>query len=771
MTSFLAAALLAVTPAPPQAYDTVFDQLKNLAPRTDRVAAVRGLALRRDVIELRFDSGSVYLLTPVAGRTVGIAFVGDGSVSFVPPLAIEQFNLKRVLRDTAIAGPITAAVLIFTDSTEAQVARTLTFGGAPSTSAGAAGAAVDDALGYLVDGRSRSADPTLMANLLNGTSNAYFSAYVQRKRGESLLMQFDPTEAEEVMLFRRGKMVGQRTEIVCQFQRAEDLANEVSVAAKQPEALTVHSYDLDVTIDGNYKFAARSGMRLIVRRDRQQWARLVLYEELRVDSVTTDAGVPLTFYRRDREPELWVRFATPMEPGDTVGVRIVYHGGVIAFGSAMEDFLPPSWNTLRRELVPVLDSWAFIKSPSNWYPRYSASQRAAFTMTFHTPKIFKFATIGRLVDSSTVGNVTTTRWVSELPARNVSFNIGTFEQLDIRDPRIPPVTVLVNTEAHRVMARVFLSARQPGEFVGADIANSLAFFTRVFGAPLYHQYYATEIPYFHGEAFPGLIHLTWTTFLGIRTNGEDEIFRAHEMAHQWWGIGVEPAGYRDAWLSEGFSTFAGLWYMQMILRDNDKYLKALRDYRQDIRRERGKTVPIGLGRRAGQSWTGNYSLTTYQKGAWVLQMLRNMMLDNRTMSEDRFTAMMRDFYTTYRGKRASTLDFQRIVERHFGQPMDWFFEQWVYGTDVPTYTFSWTAEPDSAGYAVRLRVRQSDVPDRFAMYVPLLIKFDQGEAIVRMLIRGSTSEATIRVPTQPKTIQLNPLESVLAEVKTEGWQP
>ena len=55
------------------------------------------------------------------------------------------------------------------------------------------------------------------------------------------------------------------------------------------------------------------------------------------------------------------------------------------------------------------------------------------------------------------------------------------------------------------------------------------------------------------------------------------------------------------------------------------------------------------------------------------------------------------------------------------------------------------------------------------MYVPVLIKFDQGEALVRMLVRGPTSETRIRLPAQPQAMQLNPLESVLAEVKTEEW--
>jgi hypothetical protein len=391
-------------------------------------------------------------------------------------------------------------------------------------------------------------------------------------------------------------------------------------------------------------------------------------------------------------------------------------------------------------------------------------------MTFHTPKSLQFAMAGRLVDSSTTGDIKLTRWETERPARNVSFNIGRFTQLDVRDPRIPPVTVLVNTEAHSTISRFILSARRPEEFVSADITNSLSFFTRVFGPPLFSQYRATEIPYYHGEAFPGLIHLSWMTFLGLHDDGSDEVFRAHEMAHQWWGIGVDPAGYRDAWISEGFSTFAGMWYMQSVLHDNDKYLTTLRRMREDIRRERNTAAPIGLGRRAQQSSRGNYELSSYQKGAWVVHMLRNLMLNTRTMDESKFTAMMHDFYTSYRGKSATTSDFQRTVETHMGQPMDWFFNEWVYGTAIPTYTFSWNAETDSTGKpAVRLRVRQSDVPVGFGMYVPVLIKFADGEAIIRMLVREETTESFVRLPSPAVEVKLNPLESVLADVKTEAW--
>jgi len=753
-------------------YDTVFDQLKNLAPLPNAVAPVHGLVLHRDVMELRLDDGFAFRLSPVAGRAAGIAFVGSGSLTFTPPLVVEQFNLKRVMGDSTINGPIAAAVFIFADSTDAELARSLKFGPAPQ-GAPDPGSAIGAALDYMVDGHRHSIDESFMTALLNHTTPGFFAAYVQRKRGESVMIQVDPFDPEEIVLFRRGKLVGQRLETVCQFQRTEDLMNNVSVADETPEPLKVSSYDIESTIDGAYRYSARTTMRVSGRREPQQWVLLQLYGELQIDSASVQ-GQPVTFFRRDHYSPLWIQFPKPLLPGDSVDIRLVYHGSLISFGSAMQDFLPPWWDQRMREFMPTLDQWAYIKDTEYWFPRHNLGrttlpQRAAMRFTFHTPKDLQFATIGRLADSTVEGNVRTTHWMTELPTNQAAFNIGKMEELAIRDPRIPPVTVHVNTDAHRVIARLFPHSRNPEDIVGSDIANSLGFFTRMYGPPLFDHYYATEIPYYHGEAFPGLIHLSWVTFINWSTDGEDESFRAHEMAHQWWYYGVEPASYRDAWMSEGFAEFSGLWYMQSVLHDNDKYLKKLRTARENIRRERNKAAPLGIGTRAAESWHGDYQLITYEKGAWVVHMLRNMLLDTRTMSEDRFIAMMHDFYTTFRGKRATTGDFQKIVERHVGRPMDWFFDEWVYGTSVPTYTFSWNAEQDSAGYAAELRVRQSDVPDGFAMYVPVLIKFDQGEALIRILVRGPTSDTKIRLPAEPKEMQLNPLESVLAEVKTEGW--
>ncbi len=752
-----------------ESYEKVFGELRGLAPNAERVASVRNLILRRDAAEFGLTEGTLHLVTPVGGRVAGAVFVGSGTLALAPPLDVERGQLHRVLHDSTLQTPITAAVFLFADSTLAELERRLTF--APGTVAPGAADRVGDALNFLVEGREQRTDPSFMAALLNGDPSGYFAGYVKRQRGEDLMIKVDPHEVEEILLLRRGRRQGERAEIICQFQRAEDLQAGVA-GSERPEPLEVPAYRIEATITKNLDFSATATLRIVARRGGIRWVPLRLYAELDVDSVLDESGARATFFRARRSPELWVRLDPALGRGETRSVRITYRGDLIAHGSLMEQFMRERTDARRAQLPLAGDRWSFIKATATWFPRYSFWQPADMELVFRTPSKLGFASIGRLADSRVDGDVRTSRWVTEAPTQQASFNIGEFFEFEIEDPRIPPVTVQMNREAHLRMQQLVVQQRSPEERVGGDMANSLAFFSEVFGPPLFSRYYATEIPYPHGQAFPGLIHLSWWTFQSAEPTGASELFRAHEMAHQWWGIGVEPAGYRDAWVSEGFSTFAGLWYMQRILRDNTKYFKHLRDWREAIRAKRDEAPPIGLGYRAADSDPELYDLMVYRKGAWVLHMLRNLMLDLRTMQDDAFAAMMQDFYASFRGRHASTKDFQDVVERHIEEPMGWFFEQWVNGTAVPTYVYSWRADSASDGkFRLQLRVRQEDVPPTFSMRVPLLIEFTTGgQALTRATVHGTPLETELLLPAEPKRVVLNPLESVLAEVRQEGWQ-
>jgi hypothetical protein len=758
-------------------YEPVFDAFRHMVPQADRVATVRKLTLRRDVIEFALEEGKLYAVTPVAGRTIGAVFVGHGSVSFVPPMAIERREVQRVLGDSVLHARITAAAFVFTDSTLAELERQLSFG--VGGVVGEASGVLNDALDRLVDGR-QSLQPTLITAALNGEDNGFFYAHVKREKGEDLMLVVDPEDEEQIQLLRGGRLERQRVQVISTFKRTEELSDSTRLPESH-DALKLDAYRIEASIAKGLAFSATATIGLTAQRSGVGWARFRLLSELAVDSVREEGGGALAFFRTKQSPELWVHFDPPPRVGESRAVRVVYHGDLIGSTSVMLEML-------RGRLMGVPpDHWLYVKTPATWFPRYG-DRAANVDLTFHTPKRYRFASVGRLLDAHVEGDVATTHWRTDLPADQVCFSLGEYDEFQITDPRIPPVTVQVNSDAHRRLNQLFLTLRDrsvwptswygllsrqnPEQDVGADVANSLAFFTHVYGRPLFDRYYAAEIPFSYGEAFPGLIYLPVWTFQVTSDSGYEEILRAHEMAHQWWGIGVEPATQRDWWLSEGFAEFSGLWYMQLILKDNDKFFNHLEHWRREIRDRRRDASPIGVGWRARQLNPRDATLMTYYKGAWVLQMLRNLMLDLRRMKDDAFIAMMQDFYLQYRGRRATTRDFQKAVERHVGLGMSWFFNEWVDGTSIPRYVLSWRADPAKSGhYTLHVRVRQEDVPHDFIMPVPLKIEFADTalHAMVRLNVTGPLTEASLDLPAEPQRLELNPLQSVLAEVKQEDW--
>ena len=158
------------------------------------------------------------------------------------------------------------------------------------------------------------------------------------------------------------------------------------------------------------------------------------------------------------------------------------------------------------------------------------------------------------------------------------------------------------------------------------------------------------------------------------------------------------------------------------------------------------------------------------RGAFVLHMLRNMLMDLQTLDDSRFYTMMKDFYLTYNGKLATTNDFRMLSEKYTGMDMGWFFDQWVYGSAIPTYDFKYVVESEkdeSGRWQASVTVQQSKVPEGFRMFVPIDIQFS-GDKHYYMRLLIDKPELTIQLPPmdqKPKKIVLNPFHSVLARVK------
>src|SRR5437762_3399941 len=113
-------------------------------------------------------------------------------------------------------------------------------------------------------------------------------------------------------------------------------------------------------------------------------------------------------------------------------------------------------------------------------------------------------------------------------------------------------------------------------------------------------------------------------------------------------------------------------------------------------------------------------------------MLRQMMFDRANGGDKRFMAMMQDFIKSHYNQDVSTEDLKRTVEKHMMQQMDldgnhrmdWFFNEYVYGTEIPSYHFEYQLGSD--GTTLTGKVTQSGVSDDFKMLVPIYLDFGNG---------------------------------------------
>ncbi len=770
---FLAALLLsfagplrAQTPA--SSYDDRWNELTKLKP-TDQVASVKGLTLNRDAAQLVMDSGSVVQLSPIGGRTVAVVFTGKGSFRFTPPAGIERERLKLFRKTEQLDQPITWAVLLYSDSTSAELNRQLSF------KTGVADGKADDAAGKAIDLWTAGADffkpdkdahyvpPDLMATLLNGDQSGFFTAIVNPDGGDPLQFTVNPAQREAVSLTIKSSLglVIRTQETISQFP-SRSAPRSFADSGERASSVSIKQYQMEVwlpqTGTGDIKLTAATTLDLKVDQDAGPWIPFTLASKLEIDSVQWEDGNPTEFFKGHLSPYLWVKSARRFLKGDSAKLRVFYHGGIVdRWGGALF----------------TMQSVAY----GQWYPKtLDGRGYATFDYTLHTPEGFVVSAVGQRTDSTGYpGHMITTRWKTPRPIRNATFNIGIFDPYSLTGDSLPPLEVHWSDKLGRLLAGSGVPVlRNAKEEIGADIQSALKFYRNVYGDPPVDHLYAGEVPYAEGLAFPGMVDLSLLTGTQTTYEGFDQIFRAHETAHQWWGIAVDFHTYHDQWLSEGFSDFSGLWYLQTRSGKNELYFKTLDRWRDDILRRRNKIAPISLGYRmdTSQDESTNYGVIVYNKGAYVLHMLRILMLDMQSMSEEKFKGTMRDFYGQYRGKSASTRDFQAVVEQHVGQPMDWFFQQWIHDWRIPTYKVATRTEPAEGGkYKVKLRVVQENVPDNFMMYVPVTVDLgDNKKARVRVKIQGPTTELDLPLmPSQPKGVKFNDLNGVLAEVNAVGW--
>jgi aminopeptidase N len=245
----------------------------------------------------------------------------------------------------------------------------------------------------------------------------------------------------------------------------------------------------------------------------------------------------------------------------------------------------------------------------------------------------------------------------------------------------------------------------------------------------------------------------------------------HEVAHQWWGQTVGFRGYRDQWMSEGFADASAALFLQATRSRPDDYLDFWKDERRLITEKNQfgfrpiDVGPVTMGYRLDSPKAG-YSIARsliYPKGAFIVHMVR-MMMWSQDEGDKRFEAMMQDLIQSHRLQPVTTEDFKAAIERHMGPAMnlghdgtmDWFFNEYVYGTELPTYHFEGQATPNDKGVALHFKLVQSGVSDDFRMPVPIYLEYANGHVLKLGAVNitgDKTIEQTLQLPKLPYAVK------------------
>lgn len=778
--------------------DPVYRKLRDIG--LGKTFRLENFTLPLDAATFVFQKGTLTVLNPVNGIVTGAIYIGEGHFTLKPLTALDASELKRRSGDAEVNEDFSEVVFRFTGEEHQEFFPGL---GEPVDTPADAAAVFDhwkekvrkrrdEPAGfteYLLHGETMdNVDADLLAAIYNPSHPPFFNAYIRGKKHKDFrffvrtrvgaLPQMD--SPEEVALVNYDPE-GMDDGVWYLAHLKPEYVNHTASSNEDRRLFATSSYKIETIISRNDHLFSTATITFQPLIAGERVLKFGLLPNLRVTRVADDQGHDIYFIQESRKND----------------------GSFYAILPVTPEMEKPSSITVQYEGDKVLeqagDGSFYVRARSSWYPNLNGfGEHVLYDLTYKVPRKYKVISVGKLKEESTEQNFAVSHWVTPQPVAVAGFNYGDYKKLELTDEITGyKISGYYLTELpdnlRRYPALQTLAPNAMTKYVLEQTRAQLQLCSYFFGKSPYDEVFITEQPDFaFGQSWPNLVYLPisaytdstqrWLLFGAINNKftGFVQEVTPHEVAHQWWGHAVGWASYHDQWLSEGFAEFsAGLFLQQAVGADWRKdYLEFWERLRKRILEKNNFGVapndagPLWMGLRLESPRTASaYQNVTYPKGAYVLQMLRSIMYSPQDQDKP-FIAMMHDFVESHRDKPASTESFKAIAEKHMSKTMDlagnkrldWFFDEWVYGTQIPKYHFEYQLLPADGGKVkLHMSITQSEVDEHFVMLVPVFVDFGNGMVRIGQLgVAGnSTRTAEVVLPTAPKKVALNAYKDIL----------
>jgi len=784
--------------------DSVYRQLRNVG--LGDTFGCENITLPMDVGTFELKSGTITFLAAIGKYETGAIFVGRGHFTLKPLLPLDINEMTRRAGSATAEEDFTEVVFRFSPDQFSEFAAVL--GSKTDTPAEASSVfqhwkdrvrhrhEVPQGLtqALLESETIDNVDADVLAAIYNPKHPPFFNAYMHGTPHKDLrffvrarvgaVPQIDsPEEVALVNCSGEGMDDG-----IWYFQHLKSELSAHTASSQQERRLfATRRYNIETVIGKNGHLFSRATITFEPLVPGERVMKFGLLPSLRVTRVTGEGGRDLHFIQENRKEDGSFYAVLEQAPGMGKAHEItVEYGG----DKVLSDAGGGSY---------------YVGARESWYPNLNGfGEKVLYDLTFKVPPSNVLISVGKLEGQHTEAGFAVSRWVTPAPIAVAGFNYGKYQKMDLPDtithyeiagyylPELP--------DNLRRFENSALGGMAPGAMTKYALDQARAQMqvcTLYFGKGPFENIYITEQPNFNfGQSWPNLVYLPisayidstqrWMLFGHIDTKftGFVQEVTPHEVAHQWFGHGVAWASYHDQWLSEGFAEFAAGLFLQQAV--GPKWQKDYIDFweRQRVRILEKNNYgvspndagPLWMGIRLISPRTGSaYQGVTYSKGAYVLAMLRSLMYADRGSEgnpDQAFIDMMHEFMERHRDTPASTESFKTVAEKHMTPKMDlqhngrldWFFREWVWGTQVPRYSFKYEVQPAEKGkFKVHTEITQSEVDENFAMYVPIFGDF--GNGMVRLTQVGIAGNSTkiyeFIVDRQPKKIAINAYKEIL----------
>jgi aminopeptidase N len=467
---------------------------------------------------------------------------------------------------------------------------------------------------------------------------------------------------------------------------------------------------------------------------------------MHVRSVRLSDGKAAPFSQRNDR----VFINLPAGPNQLTEVVIRYDGtparGLIISRNKFGErtFFGDNWPNNARNYLPVVD-----------HP----SDKATCTFTVNAPATYRVIANGKFMGESSVPNGgrsprKITRWQENTPIPTKVMVIGAAKF---------SVEEVGSVSGVPVQSWLYPNDSQKGFIDYRPAKEILQFFIDRIGPYSYEKLANVEsTTVFGGMENASCIFYNEKIIVG-RKDSDVEALLAHEIAHQWFGNSATESDWSQLWLSEGFATyFSGLYLehaygkdtLNAVLNQNKNQI-----FRYTALKPKGTIV---------DSTTTNLmdllNPNSYQKGGWVLHMLRH------ELGDETFWKGIRAYYERFRNRNAQTSDLQAVMESASGKKLGQFFQQWLYQPGYPELV--WGSRYDDAKKELEIDVRQAQrTGSLFVIPLTFSMRGSNGREVsrtARLTMTGQTQTFTVPLTAKPASVVIDPDNTVLMRATEMG---